>query len=333
MDTYIFMIPAGTVINQSFNSGISLKQNEYVIKTGVPAETKVIWTPSLTESTINFGIYFDSTASGMTYGFTESFASTGTTDRVGIHDGENYKNHSASSRILVGSPMYVRVYINNTQGKTLTLTNSVICEVYTEQKTQVTVSANTGGTVTNVSGNYADGTSINLSATPSSGYVFDKWTATSGTIANALSASTTFTVPLVNSVSVTANFIAIPRCTVTVSATTGGTVTNVSGDYDIGSVINLSATPSSSYKFNRWVSSGGIVADIFSANTTFVVPKLSPVTITAYFDAISNTPSQAGRYNGSSWDGVIPMRYDGTNWVECELQRYDGSSWDDVATN
>jgi len=46
------------------------------------------------------------------------------------------------------------------------------------------------------SGNYVAGTTVNISANPApSGQEFDKWTATAGSIANATSASTTFTMP------------------------------------------------------------------------------------------------------------------------------------------
>ena len=58
----------------------------------------------------------------------------------------------------------------------------------------------------------------------------------------------------------------------------------------------------------------------------------SEITVTFITTHTSSSTASAGRYNGTSWDGVIPMRYDGTNWVECELQHYDGSSWTNVDT-
>lgn len=65
-----------------------------------------------------------------------------------------------------------------------------------------------GGTVSDVTdtGPYLSGTEVSISATPNSGYVFDNWAKTSsGTFANANSASTTFTMPAENA-EVTANF-------------------------------------------------------------------------------------------------------------------------------
>ena len=76
-----------------------------------------------------------------------------------------------------------------------------------EPENPLTITAATGGSITiGSSGNYAAGTVIPITATPASGYSFNKWTSTSGgTFANANSASTTYTMPA-NPATITATF-------------------------------------------------------------------------------------------------------------------------------
>ena len=60
------------------------------------------------------------------------------------------------------------------------------------------------------SGDYVAGATVPISANIPSGKVFDKWSATSGTIANSTSASTTFTMPT-GAATVTATFKDVPK--------------------------------------------------------------------------------------------------------------------------
>lgn len=76
---------------------------------------------------------------------------------------------------------------------------------------KLTISAGTGGVITTgTTGNYAKGKVISLSATPSYGYTFSKWTSSNGgTFSDAKSASCTFTMPA-TATTVTAEFTANP---------------------------------------------------------------------------------------------------------------------------
>ena len=76
-----------------------------------------------------------------------------------------------------------------------------------ELENPLTITAATGGSITTgSSSNYPAGTVINITATPASGYSFNKWTSTGGgTFANANSASTTYTMPA-NPATITATF-------------------------------------------------------------------------------------------------------------------------------
>ena len=71
----------------------------------------------------------------------------------------------------------------------------------------LTIKAGTGGSIsTGANGNYSDGSITPLSAAPNSGYRFVNWTTSNGgTLADANSAGTTFTMPA-NETTVTANF-------------------------------------------------------------------------------------------------------------------------------
>ena len=67
--------------------------------------------------------------------------------------------------------------------------------------------AGTGGSITEgVNGNYPEGTVINIAATSSDNYSFNKWTSTGGgTFSSAANTFTSFTMPA-TSVTITANF-------------------------------------------------------------------------------------------------------------------------------
>lgn len=74
------------------------------------------------------------------------------------------------------------------------------------KKYSITVLASDGGTVNSASGNYAEGTNLNLQATPNVGYSFSNWeTSNGGTFTSANSATTTFTTPA-NATTITAVF-------------------------------------------------------------------------------------------------------------------------------
>ncbi|HBK84699.1 MAG TPA: hypothetical protein DDZ53_01555 [Firmicutes bacterium] len=89
------------------------------------------------------------------------------------------------------------------------------------------ITAATGGSITNgSSGDYAAGTVITITATPGSGYSFNKWTSTGGgTFANANNSSTAYTMP-VNSAEITASF--------TYQGSGGGTPGGDTGDSSTG---------------------------------------------------------------------------------------------------
>ena len=111
---------------------------------------------------------------------------------------------------------------------------------------------------------YAEGTVVDITATPSPGWQFDGWT---GDVANPSSASTTVTID--SSKTVTANFSQIMH-TLTMQVTGSGFTTPAVGphSYAEGTVVNITATPASGWQFDNWT---GDVANPASALTTETV--------------------------------------------------------------
>lgn len=102
------------------------------------------------------------------------------------------------------SPVQKR-FVSN--GDKLVAAKNKIIELKAPPTYTLTITAGIGGSITTgSSNNYAAGTVIDITATPASGYSFNKWTSTGGgTFANANSASTTYTMPA-NPATITAGF-------------------------------------------------------------------------------------------------------------------------------
>jgi hypothetical protein len=139
---------------------------------------------------------------------------------------------------------------------------------------------------------YASGEVVTVTAVPSKGYQFDKW---SGDIGNNSADNATIHVVMDMAHNITADFVAssgLYTITVNVKPRLGGTATittsfgslntsenesSVSAQYANGTAVNLSATAALGYRFTGW--KGDITES--QSNVTFVVD--SPATITAEF--------------------------------------------------
>jgi len=117
---------------------------------------------------------------------------------------------------------------------------------------------------------YDEGTVVDLIATPGEGYRFVEWTGDVGTIADVYAAETDITMN--NNYTITAGFVAIYD--LTTSSTTGGNVTTPGEGvfvYDIGTLVNLVATPSTGYRFVNWTGDVGTIADVYAAETAITM--------------------------------------------------------------
>ena len=160
------------------------------------------------------------------------------------------------------------------------------------------LSSTIGGSVTDpgegIKGPYYDGVVVVLVATPDIGYWFDEWTGDVGWVANVYAAATTVT--MYEDYDITANFELAPEWFLTLSSTTGGSVTDPGegtfGPYAHGYVESLVATPDTGYKFDEWTGNVGTVADVDDATTTVIM--YGDYDITANFEQIPPAPPPVG---------------------------------------
>lgn len=152
--------------------------------------------------------------------------------------------------------------------------------------TEYSLTVNTvgNGSVSPGSGNYPEGTTVTLTATPAEGYAFGGW---SGDLSgSSLSAS----VLMDADKSVTATFIPEAnkdQYTLSVTIEGNGSVTPSGGDYDSGEVVTLTASPEAGYAFVGW--SG----DASETNHTIDITMNSDKNLTATFEITDGKPCES----------------------------------------
>lgn len=131
-----------------------------------------------------------------------------------------------------------------------------------------------GGSISGA-GNYISGTLCCLTAYPSSGYGFEKWTENGITVST--SASYSFTVEADHDL--TAHFFRVPyEITVSADPETGGMVEG-GGWFYYGDECTLNAVPSADYYFSHWESSGQTV----SSDPEYTFTVTCDAELTAHF--------------------------------------------------
>ena len=116
----------------------------------------------------------------------------------------------------------------------------------------LTTSANPsdGGTVSPLNKQYNEGETATINAIPAAEYVFQSWSGASGS-------SSTASVVMSSDKSVTANFVK-KKYALTTSVEGEGTITEkiikagAATDYNSGTIVELTATPSNGWKFKEW---------------------------------------------------------------------------------
>ena len=108
----------------------------------------------------------------------------------------------------------------------------------------LTISSNEGGSVSNQGGTYNEGESVTITATPDKGYRFTGWS--DGSTENSI------TISINSNTSITANFEKIPVYDLSVSSSTGGSVSEDGGQYEEGAQVTLSAVANDGYDFTGW---------------------------------------------------------------------------------
>lgn len=155
----------------------------------------------------------------------------------------------------------------------------------------IELSATQGGTVSG-GGNYEEGTSITICATPDEGYRFLYWTEDNQPVCNEAS----YSFPAKNSRSLVSVFelIPIPTYFINVTSTAGGTAEGV-GQYKQGETVTVTALPDNGYRFISWQENGITVSDTPDFSFTADADR----TLTAVFEPVL-PPEQTGNPESGS---------------------------------
>lgn len=106
-------------------------------------------------------------------------------------------------------------------------------------------------------GSYLAGQSVNVSAQPADGYLFDQWTLNGAMISTMPSFA--YTMPAAN-VNLKAHFVPKTYQVITHATPSQGGTTTGSGFYDFGQTVTVSATPATGFQFVQWESNGEVVS-------------------------------------------------------------------------
>ena len=153
---------------------------------------------------------------------------------------------------------------------------------------EVLVNNNTMGRATG-GGDYKEGETATLIATPAANHRFVNWTKGEEIV----STEATYSFVVTEDVTLTANFEAIPQYTISVSANDGemGSVTG-GGNYYEGSTATLTATPVGGYVFEKWSddnTDNPRTITVSEAATYTAIFKLAPARVFAYdLDVVDN---------------------------------------------
>jgi hypothetical protein len=157
---------------------------------------------------------------------------------------------------------------------------ALIVLIGTSTKYTITTSVDPvgSGTIISGEGTFAHGEQVTLTATPVSGYRFDHWGG------DATGTSIWITITMDSNKSITAHFKAQYALITSVSPSGGGIVSPPSGTYweDVGTVVTLTATPTSGYRFDHW---GG---DATGTSNPVTVTMDADKKVIAYFKALSS---------------------------------------------
>ncbi|SPD75476.1 hypothetical protein PITCH_A640019 [uncultured Desulfobacterium sp.] len=127
--------------------------------------------------------------------------------------------------------------------------NKTVTATFTQLPTQYTLSVNTTGqgSVSPAGGTYSKGATVQLKATPASGWVFSGWSGGLNSTANPSA------IVMDGNKTVTAAFTQLPaQYALSVNTTGQGSVSPAGGTYNRGATVQLKATPASGWIFSGW---------------------------------------------------------------------------------
>ena len=168
---------------------------------------------------------------------------------------------------------------------------------------EATSEPSNGGSISGA-GDYDEGATATLTATPAVGYKFVRWTAGG----KELSTNATLNIMVSSDSSLVAVFEAIINVytiTATSEPANGGSISGA-GDYDEGATAKLTATPAAGYKFVRWTAGGKEL----STNATLNITVSSDSSLVAVFEAATpctpyNEEFSATASSSYEWNGKV----------------------------
>ncbi|MGQ0723095.1 MAG: InlB B-repeat-containing protein [Candidatus Eiseniibacteriota bacterium] len=203
----------------------------------------------------------------------------------------------------------------------------------------LTMAADPGGTVDPAPGShsFAVGTSVIIQAVADSGYAFTGWTGSgSGSYSDWLNP---VTLTMSNDVTQIAHFAPIELVPLTMIADPGGSVSPASGNYFVGALVNIVATPNAGWVFNGWQGTGSgsytgpgfthtiLIGGPITQTGTFTFPVMWPVTMSAGAGG-TVAPASATYPNGASVQIVATPSpgYVFKTWIGTGSGSYSGTS-------
>lgn len=158
-----------------------------------------------------------------------------------------------------------------------------------------------GGSITPDGGTYAKGLKVSVTATPNTGYRFDRWEG------GASGSSPNVQVTMDSNTNLVAYFAKTFSVTVSSSPTQGGTITPAGGNFDEGNSVTLIATPAQYYAFNGWAGDGSGTNDHLTMKmdsnkqiTASFVKKLGSLVVQSDPPGSGTTDPISGTYEAGS---------------------------------
>jgi lysyl endopeptidase len=192
---------------------------------------------------------------------------------------------------------------------------------------QYTLTTNTVGqgsiTLNPPGGTYDEGTVVTLTAVPASGWQFDGW---SGDLTGTTN-PTTITMNSNKTVTATFSEVTVTQYTLTVNTVGQGTVTlnPPGGTYNEGTVVTLTATPSSGWQFDNW--SG----DLSGTQNPITITMNDDKTVTANFSEVGATATVGyttafGSTSTSAYRRALPFTMPENGYINSVTMYHTGGS-------
>lgn len=172
----------------------------------------------------------------------------------------------------------------------------------------ITITSNHGTVTKNPNApSYTSGTSVELTATPTTGYLFSAWSG------DTIATSNPINIKVTKNKNFTANFTAIPITTYTLTTIGINGVITLSPNqttYDSASTVQLTATPNAGYTFTSW--SGDATGSTnplsvamsanknITANFTAIPPATYTLNITSNNGTVTKSPNQVNYNTGTT---------------------------------